>query len=212
MGTPLPRIWIVTNPEHVDGPVAPVARALQDCPAGAVGVQLRASEATDRELVEWGHMLRFATHRSGSPLTLSGRADIAEIVGADGVHLPESGVSPNVVRSEWPDLALVGTSRHDREGLRRAAHEGASFAFLSPVFPVPGKGEPIGVASFAAQIAGVGIPTYALGGIGVAQVARLAATGAQGIAVRRAIYDAPDPNAALRDLLRELDKTGLNGE
>jgi thiamine-phosphate pyrophosphorylase len=208
----LPRIWIITNPEHAQGPVTPLVRALEGCPAGAVGVQLRAHGADDRELVAWGRALRAATSRAGCPLTVNRRPDVAEILGADGVHLPESGLSVRELRSTWPDIQLVGASRHDRSGLLRAAEEQATFAFLSPVYAVPGKAEPMGVEGFAAQIAGVEIPTYALGGVGVADVAPLIAAGAKGIAVRRAIYDALDPKAALDELLRELDKTSPKRE
>lgn len=208
----LPRIWIITKPEHAEGPVAPVVRALEGCPAGAVGVQLRAKQASDRELLAWGRPLREATARWGCPFTVNRRPDVAEIVGADGVHLPEAGMSVRELRTQWPDLGLVGSSRHDRGGLLQAAEEGATFAFLSPVHAVPGKAAPMGIEGFAAQIADIGIPTFALGGIGVAHAAQLIAAGARGIAVRRAIYDAPDPKAALQALVRELDKTSPNGE
>jgi thiamine-phosphate pyrophosphorylase len=208
----LPRIWIITKPDHPEGPVAPIIRALEGCPPGAVGVQLRAKQACDRSLVTWGHALRRATHRSACILTVNRRPDVAEIVGADGVHLPEAGLSVEQIRSQWPDMALIGVSRHDRSGLLRAAREHASFAFLSPVFPVPDKGEPMGLKAFAAQIADVAIPTYALGGIGAKQVAPLLDAGARGIAVQRSIYEATDPAAALQALLRELDKTSRSGE
>lgn len=212
MRVELPRIWIITNPEHADGPVAPIARALEGCRAGAVGVQLRAKGANDRDLIAWGRALRVVTERRSCLLTVNGRPDVAEIVGADGVHLPETGLALNALRSHWPDIPLVGVSRHDRDGLLRAARERATFAFLSPVFPVPGKAEPIGVEGFASQIATVGMPTYALGGVSAADVTSLTAAGARGIAVRRAIYDAPDPRAALQHLLGKLDKTTSNGE
>ena len=212
MPTGLPPIWIITNPEHPAGPVAPVVAALTDCPPGVVGVQLRAKRASDRDLVRWGRELRAVTRDHGSPLTVNRRVDVAEIVGADGVHLPERGLSPLEVRAEWPELALIGASRHDRAGLSQVAAAGASFAFLSPVFPVPGKAEPMGIEGFATTIADVGVPTYALGGIQPAHIAPLIASGAAGVAVRRAIYDAADPRAALRALLAELDKTGMNGE
>ena len=212
MGTALPQLWIITNPEHPEGAVAPVIRALDHCPRGAVGVQLRATDAADRDLVAWGRALRTATAERDCPLTISRRPDVMEIVGADGVHLPEAGLSVEEVRSEWPDIPLIGVSRHDRSGLLRAARDGATFGFLSPIFPVPGKSEPMGIDGFATEITSVGMPTYALGGVGVPHVRSLIGAGAHGVAVRRAIYDAPDPRAALQALLGELDKTAPNGE
>jgi thiamine-phosphate pyrophosphorylase len=212
MQVALPRIWIITHPEHPEGPVAPVVRAIEGCRAGDVGVQLRAKAASDRDLVAWGRALRVATARWGCFLTVNRRSDVAQIVDADGVHLPERALTPSAVRGVWPTGSLFGVSRHDRPGLVGAATEKATYAFLSPVFNVPGKARPIGIEGFATQIADVGIPTYALGGISAAHVAPLIAAGARGIAVRRAIYDARDPRAALQRLVAELDKTASNGE
>lgn len=205
MDAGLPRIWIITDPTHPDGPVPPIARALDGCTPGAAGVQLRAKQVPDRQLVRWGRELRALTLACRSPLTVSRRPDVAQIIGADGVHLPESALGPAEIRAEWPDIGLIGASRHDRAGIERARADGATFAFLSPVFEVPGKDSPIGIEGFRAAIAGIGIPTYALGGITVSDVAPLIAAGAYGIAVRRAIYRANEPGAALDALYRELD-------
>lgn len=212
MGLRLPRIWLVTMPEARGGPVSPIRRALQDCPSDLVGVQLRAKKVTDRQLVAWARELRDVTRARNAVLTINGRPDVAEIADADGVHLPERGLSVPQIRAEWPALSLVGASKHDIAGLRQAETERASFAFLSPVFGVPGKGRALGIDSFSAAIAAVGIPTYALGGISAEDVPALLRAGARGIAVRRAIYDAPDPKRALRELLDVLDKADATSE
>ena len=61
MSDRLPRIWIITDPDHPDGPIAPLRQALADCPRGLVGIQLRAPAASDRELTRWGRELRTMT-------------------------------------------------------------------------------------------------------------------------------------------------------
>lgn len=206
MSERLPRIWIITDPDHPDGPVAPLREALGDCPRGLVGVQLRAPAASDRELTRWGRELRAMTERAGCALTINRRADIAKIVAADGVHLPERGLPPSFVRAHWPELPMVGASRHDADGLSDVERDGAHYAFLSPVFAVPGKGYPIGVEGFRAAIDDVGIPTYALGGITADAVRPVLDAGAHGVAIRRAIYRSAEPRETLRRVLRELDK------
>jgi thiamine-phosphate pyrophosphorylase len=208
----LPRIWIITDPTHADGPVAPIRRALEACPSDLVGVQLRATDAPDRQLVAWARELRAITSAAGSVLSVNRRPDIAQIVAADGVHLPERGFMPQDVARHWPRIEIIGVSRHDRAGLQAARREAASYAFLSPVFEVPGKVEPIGIEGFARAIADVGIPTFALGGLTLERVRGVMGTGAAGVAVRRAIYGASDPGEALRRLLRELDNRPRTGE
>ena len=206
MSDRLPRIWIITDPDHPDGPIAPLRQALADCPRGLVGIQLRAPAASDRELTRWGRELRTMTERTGCALTINRRADIAKIVSADGVHLPERGLPPSILRTRWPELPMIGTSRHDGAGHSDAGRDGAHYAFLSPVFDVPGKGEPIGLEGFRAAIDGVGIPTYALGGMTADAVRPVLDAGGHGVAIRRAIYRSAEPRETLRRFLRELDK------
>lgn len=212
MAPGLPRIWIITDPAHPDGPVAPIRRALGACPSGLVGVQLRAPNSPDRQLVAWAKDLRAITSDAGSLLSINRRPDVAQIVAADGLHLPERGFGPRDVARHFPRIGIVGVSRHDRAGLEAAMREGASYAFLSPVFEVPEKAAPLGVEGFAQAIEDVGIPTFALGGVTPERVRSLIGAGAVGIAVRRAIYCASDPGRALRRFLRELDNPPQNGE
>lgn len=196
-------------PEAPRGPIAAIAEALAECPAGMAGVQLRAPAANDEQLVGWGRELREITRQAGAPFLVSRRPDVATIVEADGVHLPEAGLSPETIASAWPSFTILGASRHSRSGLLRARQEGASFAFLSPIFAVPGKGEPIGIDGFEQQIAGVGLPTYGLGGIEPEHVGALLRAGAAGVAVRRAIYQTERPGEVLRRFLDALDKGAL---
>jgi thiamine-phosphate pyrophosphorylase len=208
----LPRIWIITDPSHPDGPVTPVRRALEGCTPGLVGVQLRAKKVSDRQLVTWGRELRDVTQAAGSLLAVNRRVDVAQIVGADVVHLPELGLRATDVRHQWPTPAIIGVSRHDRTGLEAAKRDLATYAFLSPVFHVPGKAQPIGIHGLRDAIANVGIPTYALGGIGAEDCKAVLATGAFGVAIRRAIYSANQPGETLRQFLRALDKNPASGE
>lgn len=207
----LPRIWIITDPDRPEGPVAAIRRAL-DGSASRVGVQLRAKRASDRQLVAWGRELRELTSAAGAALTINRRPDVAQIVGADGVHLPERGLEPDAVARFWPECRLIGVSRHDRAGLRAAERQGASYGFLSPVFAVPGKGAPLGIAGFEKAIDGVGMPTFALGGISLEHVEALIAAGAFGVALRRAIYDSLAPAETLRALSTLLDKRPEYGD
>jgi thiamine-phosphate diphosphorylase len=212
MAQGLPRIWIITDPDHPDGPVDPVRRALENCPPGLVGVQLRAHGVPDRQVIDWGLELRALTLALGCALTVNRRMDVAQIVGADGVHLPESGLPLRDLREHWPAIRLLGVSRHDSVGLAAAERGGATYAFLSPVFTVPGKAAPIGIHGFRDAIADVDIPTYALGGIEAPDLKPLIAAGAFGVAIRRAIYGNDRPQESLGRFLSALDKAGANGE
>ena len=201
----LPRIWLLTMPEDPRGPVEPIERALADCPPGEAGVQLRAKESSDRDILRWGRALREVTRRHQCPLLVNGRVDLAMLVEADGVHLPERNVGIDAVRALSQKPLFVGHSCHDRYALERARDAGADFAFLSPLFEVPGKAPPIGIEGFASAIDGVGIPTFALGGIEPMHVGPAIRGGAAGIALRRPIYR-DSPSTSLAAYRHEFDK------
>ena len=206
----LPRIWLLTMPEDPRGPVAPIEQALEASSPGMVGVQLRAKESSDRRVVEWGRALREVTRRHGSPLLVNRRPDLAALIEADGVHLPKGHLGVATVRSFGPTQWLVGVSCHDPAELIRARDEGADFAFLSPLFEVPGKATPLGIEGFERAIEGVGIPTFALGGIQPEHVEPIIRRGGAGVAVRRPAY-AADPASSVAEYLHELDKNAPTG-
>lgn len=211
MGSRLPRVWILTEPKHVEGPITRIRQALGDVPRPNVGVQLRAKHAGDRELLAWGRTLRALTRERGALLTVNGRADVARRIGADGVHLGEAAIPIARLRESRPAVGLLGASRHGRHGLLAADAAGADYAFLSPVYFVPGRNPPLGIEAFGRAIAGLSLPVYALGGIGPEHVGPLLRAGARGIAVRRAIYDATNPAAVLDRLLDGLDNVPTLG-
>jgi thiamine-phosphate pyrophosphorylase len=209
---------IATPPsEPPEGPaqhdfLAHMGSALEgaDDHAPRVAVQLRAKGTglSGRAQHQLAAALRELTGRVGATLLIHGRVDVAQAVGADGVHLPEDGLSPVDARHLLGDAALVGVSRHDTAGLLLAAQEGADFATLSPFAESPGKGPPLGGEGFAAALRHTSLPVLALGGIDPAKAAQARAAGAAGVAVIRAVHAAADPGDTVRRLLAALDTPG----
>lgn len=202
-------VYLIADAEVLGADRLPeaVARALGRMPAaerGRVALQLRAKGPHERDLRRLAGVARELTRAVDVPLLVNGRPDVARAVGADGVHLPESAGSPADARAVAGPGTQVGVSCHDAHGLARALAGGADFATLSPVFASPGKGVPIGVAGFGANLAGVHgrLPVFALGGVGVETAAELVRAGARGVAVIRDVFSAPDPADRLALLVR----------
>jgi thiamine-phosphate pyrophosphorylase len=141
----------------------------------------------------------------GGQLIVASDATLAAEVGA-AVHL--SATDP------WPPPADVGSERvvgrscHGVDELRAARREGATYATLSPVFASPSKpgyGPALGLDGLAAACRAVpDLPVLALAGVGPGRAAACMAAGARGVAVMGEVMRAPDPAAAVRDLLAEL--------
>ena len=154
-----------------------------------VAIQVREKD------LDGGPLLAFAREviaaAPGVTVAINDRVDIAMVLGI-GVHLPEHGMPIADVRALTN--ARIGASRHSAEA---AAACEADVVQLGPIFETPGK-RAIGLEPLRGARAG----TIAVGGIDSAERASLAATaGADGIAVIRAVWTAPDPVAAVRALI-----------
>jgi len=187
-----------TRPEQIPGAVA---EALSLAPPGQVAVQLRAKQCSSRELLALATVLREITQQRGGALIINDRLDVAQLVRADGVQLPEAGLPVAAVRALLGPEAMIGVSCHDGRGLARALDAGATFATLSPVFASPGKGAPLGIAQFAVLTRASALPIYALGGVQPEHVPQLRAAGARGVAVISAVFAASDRAVAVARFL-----------
>lgn len=177
---------------------------------GADLVQVRAKQL---RVLELAVLVREVIAEVGAAdrVIVNSRPDIAELVGASGVHLPESGLDPRRVRRSFPGL-VIGVSRHDRPGLERALGEGADFAILGPVFETPGKeGRALGLARFQEILLGLNVPVLAVGGVTPDNVAAVIASGARGIVAIRPFADPETASAAARAFRVALDKAGARG-
>ncbi len=148
--------------------------------ARVAAVQLREKSRTDREVAA---LLDEAVRRLAptTAVLINGRADLALSFGAQGVHLPSTGLPVGAARRLLGDEALIGRSTHSLVEVSRAADEGADYAYFGPVFETPGKGPAVGLEALERAVR-IGIPVIALGGITIERLESVAETGAAGVA------------------------------
>ena len=172
-GVALPPLFLVTDTVRLADPV-PAARAL---PAGC-GVLFRHYGVPERH--ERALALAETCRTGNLALLVAGDAELAAVVGAQGVHWPEGMVAS---AHAFPG-GIMTASAHSAEAVARAAAAGADAVFAAPVFATdshPGRA-PLGVAAFSALAHGATVPVFALGGITAANVGRLDESGAVGLA------------------------------
>ncbi len=214
----VPRLYIVTDRAATGNRplVEVVTRALggiagSGLAPGDVAVQLREKDLDGRALVELARPLRDVTAAAGVALYVNDRIDVALAVGADGVHLGGTSLTPADVRAFAPALA-IGVSAHriadvqaavGQAAAGQAAAGQASFAVFGPIRDTPSKralGQPVGLGPLA-EAARLPLPLLAIGGIDAADtVAEVVAAGAHGVACIRAIMEAADPARAVQSL------------
>ena len=179
----LPPLLFFTDPVRTPCPWETAARL----PAGAAVVFRHYGRPDARETAL---RLREVTLARGVRLLIGLDADLAEAVGADGVHLPERALDQALRLSEaHPDWLITG-----------AAHAGSALdtpglhaRVLSPVFPAGGASSAtpaLGLAGFGALTASASRPVYALGGIDAKNARGLIGSGACGLAGVAAIQAA----------------------
>lgn len=171
---------------------------------GTPAIQIRAKQEPTREVVELGRALREETRRAGALLFVNDRVDVALVIGADGAHLGDDDLPLPAARTIVPPGFLLGRSVETPEHAAAAEREEADYLGVGPVFQTASKadaGPAVGLERIAAVRHATSLPLVAIGGIDAASAAAVARAGADGVAVIRALMQAPDPEAVAKELL-----------
>jgi 8-oxo-dGTP diphosphatase len=121
-------------------------------------------------------------------LLVNGHAGIARELGI-GLHLPAAQLM-RLAQRPLPPTQWLSASCHDGSELEHAARIGVDFVTLSPVAHTGShpQAAPLDWPRFAALVAPVPLPVYALGGLAPDDLAAARLAGAQGIAAIRAFW------------------------
>ena len=174
---------------------------------GVTCVQLREKTCSTREFIAEALAIRDFLNARGIALIINDRVDIAQAVGADGVHLGQSDMPLDIARSLVGDSMLVGISVESLEEAVQAEAGGADYLGVSPIYPTPTKTDtapPLGLQGLRTIRRAVNLPLVGIGGLNQQNAAPVIQYGADGIAVVSAIVAAADPERAARQLRREI--------
>lgn len=142
-------------------------------------------------------------------MIIDDRADMAVLVGAEGVHLGQSDLGPEEVRRVYGSMLALGMSVHNDEEMKRALEQGPDYLGIGPVFSSATKGKNIrslgveGTLELAKLWKG---PWVSIGGIGLDNIEKVVRVGIKSIAVISAIGHADSPEEAARELKQALEK------
>lgn len=194
LARPLPRLIVLSDAARVHpagadtwlGELLP--QLLLASKPGSVAVQLRHKDAPACQRLQWGRVLRAMTRQYGHWLVVNERLDLVRLLDADGVHLPDAGVSVADARVIAGPKAWIFRAWHG-EDLRGAFGSGTvehlpDAWVLSPVVEARKGRSPLGTSGLREICARQGSrPIYALGGITDASAAGCLEAGAAGVAV-----------------------------
>ena len=151
--------------------------------AGYRWLQLSAPKLTREALLALARACSALTRRHGARWLIDADAELAEQVGADGVHLAAAKLAGCQSRP-LAESSLVCASCHDAADLERAGDLGLDFVILSPVLAPRAQPQEdgLGWAEFERLCAASPLPVLALGGVGPEDLARARECGAFGVA------------------------------
>ncbi len=196
-------LYVITDPV-LTPPLQLVDRVGAALRGGADLVQLRHKNAPREVLLEEGRRLLALCRRFDVPLIVNDHPEIAREIGADGVHVGKDDPPVSEARRILGPRAIIGASAYGSIDLAvDLERQGASYVAFGAVFPSPTKPEepvvPLSVLREARKH--LQIPIVAIGGITLENLEVLYREARPDLfAVVSAVFGAPDPEAAARQL------------
>lgn len=195
-------IYVITDPaSHLS--ILDQARAAAK--GGAWAVQLRHKTASDADMLDLALKLRPELSTRGVKLIINDRVDVALRADADGIHIGQGDGDPNDVRGQVGPAMVLGLSV-ETFAQARLVPPCVNYIGAGPVRATPTKPDhavPIGLTGLAEIASAVSVPTIAIGGLDLDDVALIKATGAQGMALVSAVSRASDPLAVIKSLMSD---------
>ncbi|MFH0771564.1 MAG: thiamine phosphate synthase [Candidatus Omnitrophota bacterium] len=197
---------IIGGKDLAGGDLADIAkRAVR---GGADVIQLREKQASARDIVRLGLVVKKAIQDTKALFIINDRPDIALAVGADGVHLGQDDLPVEAARLILGKDKIIGLSTHSIAQALEAQKRGADYIGVGPIFSTPTKPDykPVGLNLVKQVKNKVNIPFVAIGGIDETNIDEVVDAGACRVAVVRAVCRAKDVEAAARSLKERLKK------
>lgn len=182
------------------------------CQGGVRWVQLRVKNLPAAEWQQRALAVQAVCRQHGATLIINDNPALALEIGADGVHLGQQDMTPAEARQLLGSDFIIGGTANTFADIEKLVAAGVDYIGLGPFrfTTTKEKLSPIlGLVGYAdilgqCQAAGFTTPIVGIGGIELADVPALLATGLHGVAVSGAIGRAADPRAAAQLLVREL--------
>lgn len=157
--------------------------------AGIRWIQFREKLKPRLKLYEQAMEIRALTKDADAILIVNDHVDIAQAVGADGIHLGQEDLPIKEARKIVGKDRIIGISTHNLEQAVKAEEAGADYIGFGPVFHTTTKvaGAPRGISMLKTVTERIHIPVVAIGGINLDNVESVFLNGADAVAVASAI-------------------------
>lgn len=182
-----------------------VASALK---GGATCIQLREKEMEEKAFLKEAMEISALCKQYDVPFFINDNVEIAIRCHADGIHVGQEDMKAAQVRQRVGKDMMIGVSVHSVGEALEAVENGADCLGVGAMFATSTKtdAEVLRKETLRDICAAVDIPVVAIGGIDRSNIALLAGTGVDGIALVSAIFAADDIENECRQLRRLSEK------
>ncbi len=142
-------------------------------------------------------------------LIINDRADIAQAVEADGVHLGRDDMPVEAARKVLGPDTIIGASSHNVKQALEAEREGATYVNIGPLFTTPTKpgARTIGLAPVKEALGQLSIPLSVMGGIVEMNLMDTLSTGVRHVGMVTAVFGQDDIAAATKRFVNIIRNT-----
>ena len=170
-------------------------------------VQLREKNISTKDFYEKALKVKEICKNYGALFIINDRLDIAQVVGADGVHLGQSDMPIEKAREILKDKFLIGATARNVEEAKRAELLGADYIGSGAIFGTNTKdnAKKLEMEELKKIVASVKIPVFAIGGININNVSSLKNIGLQGICAVSGILSEKDCKKAVDIMLKNFN-------
>ena len=174
---------------------------------GAGIVQLREKNISTKDFYEKALKVKEICKNYGALFIINDRLDIAQAVGADGVHLGQSDMPIEEARKILKDKFLIGVTARNVEKAKRAELLGADYIGSGAIFGTSTKdnAKKLEMEELKKIVGSVKIPVFAIGGININNVGSLKNIGLQGICAVSGILSEKDCKKAVDIMLKNFN-------
>ena len=170
-------------------------------------VQLREKNISTKDFYEKALKVKEICENYGALFIINDRLDIAQAVGADGVHLGQSDMPIEKAREILKDKFLIGATARNIEEAKRAELLGADYIGSGAIFGTSTKdnAKKLEMEELKKIVASVKIPVFAIGGINIDNVSSLKNICLQGICAVSGILSEKDCKKVVDMMLKNFN-------
>ena len=182
-----------------------VSKALSE---GVKMVQYRCKDSTITDQMKFIQAKEIASicKQNNALFIINDRIDFVLATDADGLHIGQKDLPPEIARNLLGEEKLIGLSTRNLDQIKKAEEAGCDYIGIGPIFATKNKYNinPLGIDYLIEIFKKTKLPCFAIGGINISNINDIKSKGINRVAVIDAIMKNSDPSKATIQLLEKL--------